>query len=112
MVVDADIWESIRNIKRDVVFDDDHFAVDLIEEIGPGGNFLRSPHTLRNMHAELFVPPSEKADLFDLYRGSQDQKTVVEQARNRVKRILSEHKPEPLDGDAEKTIEEIMAGYR
>ncbi len=111
VVIDADIWESIRGIKRDVVFDDDHFAVDLIEEVGPGGNFLRSPHTLRNLRSELFVPSQEKSELFDIYRSTSDQKAVVEQARKRVKKILTEHKPEPLDEMAEKAIAGVMAEY-
>ena len=111
VVIDADIWESIRDIRREVVFDDDHFLVDLIEEVGPGGNFLRSPHTVRNMRKELFVPSPDKSTLFDLYRSVSDQKTVVEQAKQRVKRILAEHRPEPLDSDVDKTIGAVMAEY-
>ncbi len=111
VVIDADIWESIREIRKDFTFDDDHFAVDLVEEIGPGGTFLKSPHTVRNMRKELFVPSQEKGALFDLYRSTADQKAVVEQARGRVKKILAEHRPEPLDGDAEKAIDAIMAEY-
>ena len=111
VVIDADIWESIREIKKDVSFDDDHFMTDLIEEVGPGGSFLKSPHTARNMRKELFVPSQEKSALFDLYRSTADQKVVVEQARQRVKKILAEHRPEPLDGDAEKAIDAIMAEY-
>lgn len=111
VVIDADIWESIRDIKRDIVFDDDHFAIDLIEEIGPGGNFLRTPHTVKNMRKELFVPSPEKFELYDLYRSVSDQKAIVEQARQRVKTILSEHKPEPLNGDVEEAIDTVMAEY-
>ena len=111
VVIDSDIWESIRGVKREVVFDDDHFAIDLIEEVGPGGNFLRSPHTLKNMRSELFMPSKEKSELYDMYRAISDQKAVVEQARQRVKKILSEHKPEPIDGDAERAIDAIMAEY-
>jgi len=111
VVIDADIWESIREIKKDVSFDDDHFMTDLIEEVGPGGSFLKSPHTARNMRKELFVPSQEKSALFDLYRSTADQKAVVEQARRRVKSILAEHKPEPLDESAAAEIDTIMAEY-
>lgn len=111
VVIDADIWESIREVKRDVSFDDDHFLTDLIEDVGHGGTFLKTPHTIRNMRKELFIPSQEKGALYDLYRSTGDQKAVVEQARQRVKSILAEHKPEPLDGDAEKAIDAIMAEY-
>jgi trimethylamine--corrinoid protein Co-methyltransferase len=112
VVIDADIWESIREIRKDVSFDDDHFVTDLIEEVGHGGTFLKSPHTVSNMRKELFIPSQEKGALFDLYRSTADQKAVVEQARQRVKSILAEHKPEPLDGDVEKAIDAIVTEYR
>jgi trimethylamine--corrinoid protein Co-methyltransferase len=112
VVIDADIWESIREIRRDISFDDEHFMTDLIEEVGPGGTFLKSPHTVRNMRKELFVPTPEKGALFDLYRSTADQKAVVEQARQRVKRILKEHRPEPLEEEAVAKIESVMSEYR
>jgi len=111
IVIDADIWESIREIKKDVSFEDERFMTDLIEEVGPGGTFLKSPHTVRNMRKELFVPSFDKGALFDLYRATEDQKAVVEQARNRAKKILAEHRPEPLDVDVESAIDEVMAEY-
>lgn len=109
VVIDSDIWESIREVRRDVSFDDDHFMTDLIEEIGPGGTFLKSLHTVRNMRKELFIPSSEKAAVFDLYRSSVDQKEVLSQARDRVKKTLAEHRPEPLGEEASKTIRAVMA---
>ena len=109
VVIDSDIWESLREVRRDVSFDDEHFVTDLIEEVGPGGTFLRSMHTIRNMRKELFVPPSEKSAVFDLYRSSVDQKAVLSQARERVKKTLAEHRPEPLGEDALKAIDVVMA---
>ena len=56
VIIDADIWESIRDVRRDVSIDEDHFAVDLIEKVGPGGSFLKEPHTTRNMRKDVFLP--------------------------------------------------------
>lgn len=112
VVIDADVWESIREIRRDVSFDDEHFMTELIEEVGPGGTFLKSPHTVRNMRKELFVPSPEKAALFDLYRSTGDQKAIVEQARQRARKILEEHKPEPLEQEVVAKIEAVMTEYR
>lgn len=111
IVIDSDVWESMKSLRRDVSFDEDHFAVDLIEKVGPGGTFLSEPHTLRNMREELFIPDSEKAALYDSYGVTLGNKEIVEGARKRVKAILQEHKPEPLDSDVDKAIEGIMAEY-
>jgi trimethylamine--corrinoid protein Co-methyltransferase len=111
MVIDSDVWESIRGLRKDVSFDEDHFAVDLIEKVGPGGTFLSEPHTLRNMRKELFIPDTEKAALYDSYSFNVGNKDIVERAKGRVRSILAEHRPEPLDGDVDKAIDAIMAEY-
>lgn len=111
MVIDSDVWESIRGLRKDVSFDEDHFAVDLIEKVGPGGTFLSEPHTLRNMRKELFIPDTEKAALYDSYNFNVGNKDIVERARGRARSILAEHRPEPLDGDVDKAIDAIMAEY-
>ena len=111
IIIDADVWEAMKGIRKEVVFDDDHFALDLIEKVGPGGNFLREPHTVKNLRKELFVPDSEKAELYDSYSFTSGNKAIVEQARNRVRTILQEHKPEPLDSDVDREIDKIMAEY-
>lgn len=111
IVIDSDVWEAVRDLRRNVEFDDEHFAVDLIEKVGPGGNFLREPHTVRNMREELFIPDPEKAAIYDAYSFMVGNEHVVEQARKRVRSILEEHRPEPLDGDADKAIDGIMAEY-
>jgi len=110
-IIDTDIWESIRDVRRDVSFDDEHFAAELIASVGPGGNFLKSPHTARNMRKELFLPDSAKSALYELYRLSGDQKSMVEQARERVRKILSSHKPEPIPREAKKGIDQILASH-
>jgi len=110
-IIDTDIWESIRDVRRDVSFDDEHFAAELIASVGPGGNFLKSPHTARNMRKELFLPSSSKSALYELYRLSGDQKSMVEQARERVRKILSSHKPEPIPREAKKGIDQILASH-
>ena len=112
VVIDSDVWESIRGLRKDVSFDEDHFAVDLIEKVGPGGTFLSEPHTLRNMRKELFIPDSEKASLYDSYCFGVGNKDIVEQAKKRARRILAEHKPEPLDGDVNSAIDAVMSEYR
>ncbi|UCE91194.1 MAG: trimethylamine methyltransferase family protein [Methanobacteriota archaeon] len=111
LIIDSDVWESIRSLRRDVSIDEDHFAVDLLEKVGPGGTFLGEPHTLRNMRKELFIPDSEKAALYNSYSFDAGNEGIVDQARKRVRSILAEHKPEPLDDDVDRAIDAIMSEY-
>ena len=112
LVIDSDIWESMRQVRRDVSFEDEDFLIDLIDSVGPGGNFLNVPHTARNMRRELFIPDKAKADLYETYRLDGDQKKAVSAARERVRNILATHEPEPVDADAVKEIQQILDEYR
>ena len=108
VIIDADIWESIRDVRRDVSIDKDHFAVDLIEKVGPGGSFLKEPHTTRNMRKELFLPNQEKARVYEQYRLSADQREAVRAAKDRAKKILASHVPQMIDSDAKKQVDAIL----
>jgi len=112
IIIDSDIWESIREVRSDIGFDEEHFASDLIAGVGPGGNFLGVPHTVRNMRKELFLPDKDKADVFGSYRLVNDQREMVKKARERVKKILASHLAEPVDAGTAREMDEIVARHR
>jgi len=112
IIIDSDIWESIREMRSDVKFDEEHFASDLIASVGPGGNFLRVPHTIRNMRRELFLPGKDKAAVFESYGLLNDQREIVRMAKERVKKILATHRTEPIDTRIAKKIDDIVAAHR
>ncbi|MBE0518142.1 MAG: trimethylamine methyltransferase family protein, partial [Thermoplasmata archaeon] len=108
IIIDTDVWESIREIRNDVEFDNEHFANDLVSSVGPGGNFLNSPHTIKNMRSELFLPDAEKSSIFESYRLNRDQKDIVSNARERVKKILATHESEPIGPEISRQMKEIV----
>lgn len=112
IIIDSDIWESIREVRSDVRFDKEHFLNDLIASVGPGGNFLGVPHTIRNMRRELFLPEKGKAEVFESYRLVNDQREIVRKAKDRVKKVLATHRTDPIDSDTSKAIDGIVARHR
>ncbi|MFW6138827.1 MAG: trimethylamine methyltransferase family protein, partial [Spirochaetota bacterium] len=46
----------IKRIAEGIKVDEETLAVDVIKEVGPGGNFLTHSHTLNNFKKELFEP--------------------------------------------------------
>jgi trimethylamine--corrinoid protein Co-methyltransferase len=111
-VIDCDLWEQIREVRREVLIDEEHFVVDLIRKVGPGGNFLHEPHTARNLRKELFMPPKEKAELFGRYRLDKGRKDIVLAARRRVRSILAEHRPEPIGADERKNMDAVLRKHQ
>ncbi|MQY76279.1 MAG: trimethylamine methyltransferase [Spirochaeta sp.] len=54
-VIDDEIIGMCRRVLRGIDVDPEHLALDAIDEVGPGGNFMMSPHTLAHMHKEFFI---------------------------------------------------------
>jgi len=105
--MDNEAIALIRKFVAGVPVDDETLAVDLIDEVGPGGDFISSAHTLRHMRE------SSQPRLFD--RGV---RTVWEEAgaldmatraRNEARRVLAEHVVEPLPSDVLEQIDHIVA---
>lgn len=108
VIIDCDIWEQVREFRKDVALDDPKFVLDLVRKVGPGGNFLKEAHTARNLRKELFMPPQERAQVYAGYQLNRDRKQMVRQAEKRVREILATHVPEPLDSDTKKKIDSIL----
>lgn len=112
IVIDSDLWESVKGLRRIVSLDDAHFALDLVRSVGPGGTFLKDLHTVRNMKKELFIQNPEKAKNTALYQLSKDRKEMIQSARERVTRVLSTHRPEQVDADTKARVDRILAKHQ
>jgi len=70
-------------------------ARDIIQKVGPGGNFLQEEHTFRHFRQELWMPNLLNRQPYGVWQeeGSKDMEMRV---REKVKGILDNHKPEVL----------------
>jgi len=53
-VIDDEIIGQACKILEGISTSKDHLALDAIREVGPGGNYLLSPHTMRHLRREYF----------------------------------------------------------
>jgi trimethylamine--corrinoid protein Co-methyltransferase len=111
IVIDCDLWEMVREFRRKIVFDAEHFVNDLVKKVGPGGTFLREAHTARNMRKELFLPSKELSERLKTYRSGLSSKDIVSKARERVRKTLASHRPEPLDGEVVSKVNSILSRF-
>lgn len=106
MVLANELIAMNRAFARGVRFDDEALALDVIHEVGPGGQFLSHNHTM-NHWRELWLPT-----LFDrrrlepwLEKGGKDMRTRVREA---TIALLDSHQPEALPTRVEAEIEYIL----
>ncbi len=101
--------EYLGEVKRmigGIKINENTLALDEINRIGPGGNFLTSDHTLKNFKMNWFPDLIERRTNNDwITRG---KLTLTERANNKAREILDFHNPEPLSNTIVKNIKEIL----
>jgi trimethylamine--corrinoid protein Co-methyltransferase len=53
-IIDDEIIGASCNLLKGICVDEEHLGFDAIAEVGPGGHYLMSPHTLKHMRSEYF----------------------------------------------------------
>jgi trimethylamine--corrinoid protein Co-methyltransferase len=96
-----------KNIMGGYDVSEETLAVDLIDEKGPGGDFLTERHTVDHFRDETWIP--ELLDRKDYQGWTNDGASTLEQrAHDKVKELLKSHEPEPIAEDKIQAIEGIV----
>jgi trimethylamine--corrinoid protein Co-methyltransferase len=106
MVLTDEIISMNRPFAQGVRFDEEAFALDVIHEVGPGGQYMTHPHTLDHWR-ELWAPSLFSRQRLDRWEksGSRD---INARAREKTLAILDTHQVEPLSDSVEREIEAIL----
>jgi trimethylamine--corrinoid protein Co-methyltransferase len=81
--------------------------MEVIQQVGPGGNFLLTEQTRRLHRQEHWQPKLMNRDNPDMWK-ERGNKTYGERVTQKAIEILETHKPEPLPESDRRTLEEII----
>jgi trimethylamine--corrinoid protein Co-methyltransferase len=88
----------------------DHLAVDCIDDVGPGGNFMSHEHTFKYFREEIWSPRYMIRDRWEQWEKG-GKVTPLDRAIEEVKEILAHHHALPLPdgaaGEMQKIIKEV-----
>lgn len=89
-VADDEIVRMLSRILRGIPTDDEHLAVDIIKEVGCGGEFLSHPHTFQNLKHNIFpnIIDRDDRDTWNLM----GKKTLIGSAREKAIDIIENRK--------------------
>jgi len=107
LVIDDEIVGMTKRILRGFEINDDTLGLDALARVGPGGNFLSDEHTLKYFKTEYYRPRIFNRGTREIWQ-SKGGKDLNENARERAKTILREHKPAPLADDVVKELDSII----
>ncbi|MBE0481772.1 MAG: trimethylamine methyltransferase family protein [Dehalococcoidia bacterium] len=113
-VIDDEIIGMVQRLLAGIRVTEDTLGVDVIDQVGPGGNFIMEDHTVNHMMDEFFYPNLSIRYNLDIWeeRGCPD---MLSRAGEAVREILSD--PEGrgkglLDPDLVSEIKKTFPGIR
>ena len=106
MLMDCEIFDIVYHMMKGIVVNDETLALDVIRAVGPGGNFLAQKHTKKHMR-ELWVPQFMDRRPYSEWQEKRDGPR--DWAREKARKILATHQPEPLDPKVSAELKRIIA---
>ncbi len=87
---------------------EESLCLDLIDRVGPGGNFLQERHTLENFRQVFY------SDLFDRSMRDVWEKAGAKRFQDRLREKTLEamaYAPEPLPGETIRELDRMQASW-
>ena len=109
--IDNEIIGMIHRILSGISVNEETLGFDVIEKVGPGGNFVIEDHTVEHMMDEFFYPSLSVRYNFDIWeeRGRPD---MLSRANELVQRILEDGEEGLLDLDLISEIKKAFPSSR
>jgi trimethylamine--corrinoid protein Co-methyltransferase len=106
IVICDELINYVKRFMQGLDITEETLALDVIDEIGPHGDFLGAKHTKRHFKEDWYPKLFDRWN-FDVW-ATAGSKTLRQRARERVDEILENHKPEPLPADVQTKIDAIV----
>jgi trimethylamine--corrinoid protein Co-methyltransferase len=107
LVIDNEIAGYIKRMLRGFEVNEETIAFDVIKEVGIGGNYLTHRHTARNFRKEFWMSDLMERLSWEAW-SQQEIRGLEAKARERAKKVIAEHYPEPLSREQVRAIDEIL----
>jgi trimethylamine--corrinoid protein Co-methyltransferase len=105
-VIANDTIGWLRAATRGVPVDEESLALDVIEELGPSGDYLSHQHTMRQFREPFYSKLADKGTHSQwVARGAT---TMEERAAHQVEKILENHQQVPLPADVQRDLAAIV----
>jgi trimethylamine--corrinoid protein Co-methyltransferase len=105
--VDVEFVDMLNAFMDGIEVTDETLALDLIKQVGVGGNFLDTDHTARHFRKELWIPKLFERKL-PANASEPPQDKVMERAIERTRETLSKPQPPPLPQDKVAELTRIL----
>jgi trimethylamine--corrinoid protein Co-methyltransferase len=110
-VIDNEILDAAFVMARGFEVNDETLAVDVIKEVGPGGNFLGHPHTAERVRGECWFPKLTVRQRWEVWQASGGL-DMRQRANREARRILKEHHPSYIDDATKAELDKLAVAQQ
>ena len=107
LVLTDEIIGMVKHIARGIRVDEESLALDVIHNVGPGGNFLGEEHTLKHFREEFWFPKLINRQNYENWMEN-GSTSLADRVNKKVLNILQDYQPTPLADDVLKELREII----
>jgi len=106
LVVSNEVISMVRRITGGFEINEETLALDLIDKVGPGGEYLTSEHTLKHFK-ENWSPRVFSRTPYERWE-KEGKKDLASRANEKAREILKTHTPRPLDALLQAELRKIV----
>lgn len=107
LVLCDEIIDMVKHIGKGIRVDGDHLALDVIDRVGPGGQFLTEDHTLEHYRRDFWFPKLLDRSNYESWVAG-GKKKLNERLEEKMNHILETHHPPPIDDGVMKEMKKII----
>jgi trimethylamine--corrinoid protein Co-methyltransferase len=107
LILDAELLQQMAAVLSPPVIDDGELGLDAIAEVGPGGHFFGSPHTLARYETAFYQPFLSDWRNYETW-AEDGARTATERANRIWKRLLAAYEPPPLDPGRREALDDFV----
>lgn len=108
LILDAELLQMQAAFLQPVAMDADSLGLDAIAEVGPGGHFFGTAHTLERYEHAFYQPILSDWRNFETWQ-EDGSKTATHRANEIWKSLLQDYEKPPIDPAIEEELQAYMA---
>jgi len=106
IVICDELINFVKRFMQGLEVSEKTLALDVIDEVGPHGDFLSTNHTMRHFKEDWYPELFDRRNFEDW--AAAGSKTLRQRAQERVEDILENHGPEPLPPRVQAEIDAVV----
>ncbi len=107
IILDAELLQSMTEFLKPIGLEQDDFGVNAIKEVGAGGHFFGSPHTMERYENAFYAPMLSDWRNFQTWKEAGGENATL-RANKIWKQLLEDYEPPPFEEDRKLALNDYI----